>query len=238
MTSFDKKENPFYNILFNIVLPVIILNKFSEFFPYEHSSTYSLLLALSFPVVYGLKDYYVKKKTNFISVIGVLSIALTGGLALMQLEGIYFAIKEAAVPLFIALILVFSIFYKKPFIKLFLFEMPMFQKDLITKKIEEHGQQKQFEQLMNKSTWYLAGTFVLSAILNFIIALLVFKKIDASLEEALQKQILNKQIADMTWMGYVFIAFPISFITLFLLAYISRDIKKMTGLGFLDILQK
>lgn len=238
MSSLNKKENPLYSILFNIILPVVILNKSSDFFSSEHATTYGLLLALSFPIIYGLKDYYQKKQTNFISIIGVLSVALTGGLALMRLEGIYFAIKEAAIPLFIALIAIFSIFYKKPLVSLFLFELPFFQKDMIIAKIKEHNKEKQFEQLMNESTWYLIGSFILSAILNFIIAILVFTKIDPSLEEVIQKQILNEQIADMTWMGYVFIAFPLSFITMFLFWYIAKQIKKITGLNLLDTLQK
>lgn len=229
-----KKENPIYNIIFNIILPVVILNKGHSLFPSERATMYALALALAFPIGYGLKDYFQRKQMNILSVIGVVSVALTGGLALWQFKGIYFAIKEAAIPLFIAIITIASIPYKKPLVSLFLFELSFFKKDLIYKKLQEHNKEKDFKLLMNKTTVWLAGSFVLSAVLNFIIAIIVFKEINPLLAEANKKQILNEQIADMTWMGYVFIAFPLSFITMFILWYIVKSLKKMTGLSFTE----
>ncbi len=234
----QKKENPFYNILFNIILPVLILNKGKDFFPAEDAAVYSLLLALAFPFIYGCKDYIVSKKINIISLIGVIGVALTGGLALLQLKGIYFAIKEAIIPLFIAIVVLGSIPYKKPLISLFLFQSSLFKKDLIYEKLKEHNKEKEFQMLMNKTTIWLAGSFLLSALLNFIIGLIVFKNINPDLKEAVQRQILNEQIADMTWMGYVFIAFPLSFITIFILWYILKHLKQMTGLDFKESIQQ
>ena len=108
-----KKENPFLNLGFNIILPVIILNKGQNFISSESAPVYVLLLALSFPFVYGLTDFVRIKKINAVSVIGLVSIALTGGLALMELEGIYFAIKEAAIPLVLAFCGMGVYFFKK-----------------------------------------------------------------------------------------------------------------------------
>ena len=233
----SKKENPIYNILFNIILPVWILNKGPDFFSDENATIYSLILALAFPIAYGLKDYFRTKKANIVSIIGVLSVVLTGGLALLQLEGIYFAIKEAAVPFFIAIITLASIPYKKPLIYVFLFDLSLFDKELIQEKVDAVQGQKDFDALMNKTTVWLAGSFILSAVLNFIIAIWVFKDIDPSLEEVARRQILNEQIADMTWMGYVFIAFPLSFITLFIFWYISKTLKRITGLNLMESLK-
>ena len=217
----QKTENPFYNLLFNVILPVFILNKAPSFFTFEKIELYSLLVALAFPLAYGLKDYFLTRKTNFISLLSFIGIFLTGGLALFQLKGIYFAIKEAVIPLFIGVIVLGSIFYKKPLISLFLFKSSLFKKDLIYAKLKEHNREMDFQKLLSKTTLWLAGSFFLSAFLNFVIALIVFKNIDPNLTEKIQRQILNEQIADMTWMGYVFIAFPLSFITFFILCGIS-----------------
>ncbi len=228
----QKKENPFYNILFNIILPVLILNKGKDFFPFESTNvhSYSLIIALAFPIIYGCKDYLLTKKINTISLIGVVGVALTGGLALFQFKGIYFAIKEAAIPLFIGIVVLVCIPFKKPLISFLLFESSLFKKDLIYEKLKEYNTERDFQKLMNKTTLWLAGSFFLSAVLNFVIGLIVFKEIDPELEEGIKRQILNEQIADMTWMGYVFIALPLSSITIFILWYILKHLKQMTGL--------
>ena len=84
------------NLLVNIVIPVFILTKFSS----EESlgPLYGLLTAISFPVVYSLYDFVSKKKLNVFSVLGFVSVLLTGGFALFQLDGFWFAVKEAAIP--------------------------------------------------------------------------------------------------------------------------------------------
>ena len=88
---------------------------------------------------------------------------------------------------------------------------------------------------MNQSTWILGGSFVLSAVLNFVIAVLVFTDIDPSLAEEARRQMINEQVADMTWMGYVFIALPLTFITGFLLWWILKQLKQFTGLSLEEL---
>jgi len=233
------RENPLYNLILNIILPILILYKgpqvfeqpiFRSLFPIEHTSLYSLILALSFPFIYGLTDYILKKKFNVISLISLIGILLTGGLALFQVEGIYFAIKEALVPLVIGVIVAASILYKKPLISLML--SAVFKQDLIDHNLTKHNKEKDFQKVLNKTTLWLAGSFFISAILNFIIGMLVFKKIDPNITEQARAQILNAQIADMTWMGYVFISLPLSVIMIFILYDILTNLKKMTGLDW------
>lgn len=233
----SKKENPLYNISFNILIPVYILNKGSSFFDSDQASLYSLLLALVFPTLYGFKDYFKEKKIHTISILCLVGILLTGGLALFQLKGIYFAIKEGLVPLVIALATLASVYFKKPMVYLILFESNIFKKDLIQQKVTQNNKRKAFNQLINKTTIWLSYSFVLSGMLNFIIGVWVFKDIDPQLSQDIQRQILNEQIADMTWMGYLFIALPLSFITMFLLWYLVKHIKNLTGLQFKDIIE-
>ena len=231
-----QKENPFYNFLFNIILPVIILNKGHILFPSgAQAPVWTLLTALSFPLVYGLKDFIQAKKINFISLLGLVSVGLTGGLALLQLEGIYFAVKEAAVPLALACGTGLSVLIKKPLARLIVFKSSLFDTQRIQEKLRENKTERHFESLMSISTWILAGSFILSAVLNFIIAIFVFKSIDPLLEENIKRQTVNEQVADMTWMGYVFIALPLTLITGFLLWWILKRLKMLTGLSLEEL---
>ena len=224
------KENPLWNLLFNIILPVIILNKAHSLFP-SNGPLYSLLIALAFPFIYGLKDYISAKSVNMLSVIGLVSVALTGGLALMKLKGIFFAIKEAMIPFLIALFILGALFYKKNLTLFILTKSPFIKSRLILERIRERNMEIPFNRLMKTSTLWLAGSFVLSATLNFIIAFFVFTDINPQLPSEEQSQILNEQIADMTWMGYVMIALPLSLLMVFLMWYIVRNLKKLTGLS-------
>lgn len=236
MISPEKKENPVYSIGLNIVLPVIILNKGQNFISSESAPLYVLFLALSLPFLYGLKDFIQAQKINFLSLIGFLSILLTGGLALFQFEGIYFAIKEALIPLILALVALLSISFKKPLASFLIFKSSLFNTSLIQQKLKTNNTEKAFEKLMNVSTLAFSGSFVLSAILNFVIAIFVFKDIDPLLTEEVKRQILNKQVADMIWMGYVFIALPLTLITGFLFWWILKQLKVLTGLSLSEII--
>src|SRR5690606_8442337 len=108
-----KQENGLFNILFNILFPILILNNLSERF----GAFNTLILALAFPIGYGIYDGVSRKKINFFSILGFLNTLLTGGLAVLALEGIWFAIKEAGFPLLIGVFVLGSAFTSKPFIK-------------------------------------------------------------------------------------------------------------------------
>lgn len=222
-------------MLCNILLPVLILNKAHSFFP-SNGEQYSLILALSFPFGYGLREYIQSKTINTLSAIGLVSVLLTGGLALMELEGIFFAIKEALIPLIIALFILFSVFYKKPLLYIVLIKSPLFKSQLILDRVKAKGNEILFNKLMKTGTLWLSTSFLLSALLNFIIAFFVFTNIDATLPPKERSQILNEQIADMTWMGYVMIALPLSLLMIVLIYYLTKQLKKLTELSLEEMI--
>ena len=234
----EKRENLFLSLIFNIFLPVWILNRGGDWIPFSPPELYALALALSIPFLYGLRDLIKFRKLNWISLTGLVSIALTGGMALFQAGGIYFAIKEAAIPLVFALISAFSVFLKKPLARLFIFKSLIFDTALIQKKLKERGTERGFSRLMDLSTFGFSGSLCLSAVLNFIIALMVFKTPDPHLEEGLKRQLLNEQVADMNWMGYVFIALPLTLVTGILSYWILRQLKLLTGLSLQELVPK
>lgn len=231
----QRKESFFWNLLCNIILPVLILNKAHSFFP-SNGEQYSLILALAFPFGYGLREYITDRTINTLSAIGLVSVLLTGGLALMKLEGIFFVIKEALIPLIIALFILFSVFYKKPLLHIVLIKSPLFKSQLILERVKAKGNEILFNKLMKTGTLWLSGSFLLSALLNFIIAFFVFTNIDTSLSPEERSQILNEQIADMTWMGYVMIALPLSLLMIVLIYYLTKQLKKLTELSLEEMI--
>lgn len=225
----NSKENPLIGLLINIILPVAILNQTTKRFGEDYAGL-ALLLALALPMGYGLYDYWVNAKKNYVSLFGVINVAFTGGLAVLQLEGFWFAVKEAAFPFLLGVAVIISGYLKKPFLKTMLWNPQVFDTDRVSSALTQRGEDPELGQLFSKANWFFAGSFFLSSLLNFLLAVRVFQKIDSSLPPGLQKQMLNEQIAQMTWQGYVVIALPLMVLMMALMWYIVRSIQQKSGL--------
>ena len=95
-----KKESLLLNLAFNIAIPTLVLTKLS-------GDSYlgiklAIVVALAFPIIYGIRDFFSRGKINFFSALGVVSVSMTGGISLMELDAIYIAIKEASIPALLA----------------------------------------------------------------------------------------------------------------------------------------
>src|SRR4051812_35023429 len=76
-----KQENAMLNLVFNIAVPALIMGQLSG----ERwlGPRWGLIVALLFPLGYGIWDYIVRKKANFISVLGFAGVLLSGVFGLM-----------------------------------------------------------------------------------------------------------------------------------------------------------
>ena len=236
----DRNENALLSILFNIVLPVFLLNKLTEPMTQqfgEHGPAMTLIVALAFPALYGVQDYLRRRKKNAISLLGFLNILLTGGLALLQLKGIWFAVKEAAFPLLIGIFVFLSTNKEKPFIQLFVYNENLLNLQLIEQKLAEHNKSAQIMIHLRRSTMFLAGSFLLSAILNFALARYIFVPIDQALSSTDYAAILNTQIAQMTWLSWFVIMIPSMICLAAILWHLFSGIQKLTGLSLTEIVR-
>ena len=224
-TKPTKAENPWLNLIFNIALPVLILKKGGHYI----GSFYALLLAVFFPLAYGLLDLYRSHKINWISVLGLLNVLLTGGLALLGKTGMWFAFKEAAFPLLIGTFVWFSSFTPKPALSYFVLNPQAFNIDKMNQQLDTPEKKHDFDKLVKKSTQFLSLSFAVSATLNFVLAARIFAPIDLSLAPEAQSQLLNEQIAKMTQMSFLVILVPSLIILLGIILHFSNRFKKITG---------
>lgn len=225
------------NLILDIALPVMILNKLSPYLG-EKGPLYALLLAISLPLGHGAFDFIKEKKINWISLLGLLNVLLTGGFALLKLEGFWFAVKEASFPALIGCFVFASSFTNKPLFSFFLNQPGLFSMDLIKQRLAENGSEQKYLDLIKRCTLLFSGTFFISALLNFLLAVRIFKNIPMDLTENQKADMLNTQIADMTWMGYVVIALPLMVITTSLFYYCLRSLSKLTQLSLNDLMNQ
>lgn len=233
-TTVPPKENGFLNVIFNILLPVLILNKLSKFI----GPVAALVLALAFPLGYGAYDLIKRKKMNAFSILGLLNVLLTGGLAVLGLSGFWFAVKEAAFPALVGCFVLGSAFTKKPFIETLFLNPSVMKVDVLEQKLAENGKQSEFHGHMRKATYWLSLSFVFSAICNFVLARRIFINIDPTLTSDAQSVILNEQIADMTTSSMAIIMVPSILFLLGIFWYLMRGIKEFSGLSIDQLMQE
>lgn len=232
----NQRENPLLSLAFNIFLPVFVLQKGAKYLG-EDGPLWALIIALAFPVVYGALDFIKRRHKNYISVIGIISVLFTGGLALVQADGIWFAIVEMGLPLILGIGVFISAFSDKPFISTMAYNEMLMQTDKVESALKELNNESAFTKLLKNSTFLLASSFLLSAILNFGLAYVIFLPIDASLADTQRAEILNSQIAEMRYKSFFVIMIPLMVFSVGIMWHLLNGIKKLTHLSLDDILK-
>lgn len=222
-----QKENPLLNILINIVIPSVTLSKFStdEYL----GSEMGLIVALSLPVLYGIYDFIKQKKVNFISVLGFVSILLTGVIGLFELDKDWIAWKEAAVPFIIGVAVAVSIKTPYPLVEKLLFNDKIVDIKKINLRLEHKGNAHIFKKKLDMASFLLAGSFFLSAVLNFALAKFLIVS-ESGTEE------FTQQLGKMTALSFPVIAVPSTIFMLVALWYLLNSVKKCTGLEISEVL--
>ncbi|WP_045859319.1 VC0807 family protein [Teredinibacter purpureus] len=225
-SSAPKKENAFLNIALNIVIPTVILMKFSG--PDDLGPQLGVIVALAFPIGYGVMDYFRAKKINFFSALGVLSILLTGGITLLELDPKYIAIKEATIPALFGLATLISLKTRYPLVKTFLFNDNVMQTKKVHDALAKSANEPQFERCLINASYMIASSFALSSVLNYALAKWVLVSAPGTEE-------FNAELGKMTALSLPVITLPAMAVLIFALFYLFRQITKLTGLSLEEV---
>ncbi len=243
MNSIEKKvnktfsDNPFWNLILNVLLPVFILKKGADFGDYV-SPLSVLALALAIPVLVGAWDYIQAQKKNYVSILGVVNTGLTGGFAVFEVEGLWFAVKEGSLPFLIGIFVLISAKYKRNFITTFFLQPQVINLELIERKSRELGREAQVLRITQLGSIWFSISFFFSSVLNLVLGLMIFTSIDRSLPQAERAQLLNNQIAEMTWLGYIVIALPLTVGTGLLLWWLLKSLSRTLEITVDELLHK
>lgn len=217
------------NLGFNIVVPTLILMKLSG--PEALGTTWALVVALLFPILYGVRDFIVRRKFNFFSALGVVSVLLTGGISLLELDPRYLAIKEAAIPAILGLAVLISVKTRYPLVRILLFNDTVLETEKIVAKLEQRAQLSAFDRRMSNSSYIVASSFFLSACLNYILATIIVTANPGSVA-------YNEQLGKLTALSYPVIAIPATIVMITAMIYLFRGITQLTDLSFEEIIRQ
>ena len=224
----NRKPNPLLEIAITIIAPAVILMKWSG--PQDLGAVRALLLALAFPLAWGLWDGWRRRRLNWLSVLGVVSTLLTGGIGLLELDAQWLAVKEAAVPGLIGLVVAGSAWTRWPLIRMLVFNADLFDVERVQRALEERRNAVQFELRLRTGTLLLAGTFFFSALANYLLARWVVTSPAGT-------EAFNQELGRLTLLSYPVIALPSMAMMMGLLYWLARAAKSLTGLDLGDMLR-
>jgi len=223
----DHKPRPFIDLMVSIVIPSIILMKFSGD---EHlGSVNALLIGLAFPLGWGLFELVKYRKKNFIALLGMISVGLTGSIGLLELDAGYLAIKEAAIPAIIGLAVLISTRTRYPLVRTMLYNPNVLDVDKIHAALEKNNATEEFDNRLLKATYFFAGTFLFSSIMNYVLAKWIVVSPSGT-------QAFNEELGRMTLVSYPMIAIPSMAMMLLIFYYLWRTIRRLTGFTLEEVM--
>ncbi len=223
----DHKPRPWVDLLVSIIIPSVILMKFSgdEYL----GNVNALLIGLAFPLGWGLFELVKYRKKNFIAVLGLISVGLTGGIGLLELDAGWLAIKEAAIPAVIGLAVLASTRTRYPLVRTLLYNPTVLDVDKIHQRLEEHNRVEEFESRLLKASYFFSGTFLFSSIMNYVLAKWIVVSPSGT-------QAFNEELGRMTLVSYPMIAIPSMIMMMLIFYYLWRTIRRLTGYTLEDVM--
>lgn len=215
------RENVWVNLFCNAILPGLLLTKLSK--PERLGPVWALVVAVSIPLIYGIYDLIRRRKWNIFSILGLVSTLLTGGLGLLKTDNLWFAVKEAAIPLLLGLAIPLSLRTKQPLVREMLYNDQVLDTHKIGTALAANQREGDFERQLVGASWMVAGSFFLSAVLNFILARWMVTAVPGSTEHA-------EQLGRLNWMSWPVIALPSMIIMMVALFRLLKGIERLTGL--------
>lgn len=225
-TTAQQKPRPLLDLLISIVIPSLVLMKLSS--PERLGADTALLVALAFPLGWGALDLLSRRKVNWIALLGLVSVALTGGIGLFKLDPQWLAIKEAAVPGVLGIAVLVSTRTRYPLIRTLLYSPRILNVARIQQRLEQQGLVDVFEERLLRATYWLSGTFFFSSAMNYILAKWLVNSPAGS-------EAFNAELGRMTLLSYPMIAIPSMLMMMAIFYYLWRTIHGMTGLRLEDI---
>ncbi len=215
------------DLLLGIVVPSIVLMNLSD--ADRLGPHLALVVALAFPLGLGLYELLRHRAANYIALLGLVSVLLTGGIGLLELDPGWLAVKEAAIPAVLGIAVFVSAQLGYPLVKTLLYNPALLDTDKISRLLQERGHAETFESRLSIANHLLGGTFFFSALMNYLLTTWIVTSPAGSAA-------FNEELGQLTLLSYPVIALPCMLMMLGILFSLGRSIHNFTGLKFEEAL--
>ena len=223
----SRTRSPLLEIAVTLLIPALILMQFSK--PEHLGAAGALVVALAFPIGWGLRELIKNRKFSLFAGLGIVSLLLTGGIGLLELDARWLAVKEAAVPGVLGLIVAGSALTRRPLVRVLLYNPMLLDTGKIDAALAERGNLPTFEARLRNATWMLAGSFAFSSVMNYILATWIVTSPSGSAA-------FNEELGRLTLLSYPMIALPATLIMMAVLWYLAIAVKRLAGVSLTDAL--
>ncbi len=227
--STSKPENLWLNLICSVAIPTAILTWGSG----ERwlGPKWGLLVALAFPVGYGIHDFIKRRRFNFISGVGFASVLISGSFGLMKLDGFWFAVKDAAIPGLIGVAVFVSMRAKEPLVHEMLYNPQVIDIERVDSALAQRGARGEFDQLLRGASYLLTLSFLLSAVLNYFLARYLLRSPPGT-------EAFNGELAKMHLWNWPVIVVPSMAMMMYALWRLLSGLQRVTGLTLDEILKQ
>lgn len=220
--------NPLAEIILTIVLPSLVLDQLSG--PSRLGPFWALVVSLLFPVGFGAWCLWKKTGWNVFSVLGFVTILLSGGLGLLKLDAFWFAVKESAVPVMLGLAFPLTHRFGRPLINALVMQPHLLNLKSLNAALTNGTKRSQFDAALFRASCGMGFGMIGSSVANFFLALWLLGGKEPGSEAFV------KGISKLNWMGLLVIGVPMTVVMMFVFVWLLRQIQRITGLERDDLL--
>ncbi len=207
----------------NVIIPSLIMSFMSD----ENllGPHYAFLIALLLPLSYGIYYLSVEKRYSVFSIIGLISILLTGGFGFMELSHGWMISKETAIPAVIGVVILLTGYMKRPFISVILDEV--LDMESVKKDYKKKGKEKMLSRHIDQANTLFSIIFFIGAILNLVLSLTLLASDPGTPEYA-------SEVGRLAALSFPAIVLPIIILLTIVFAILAGNIEKSTGNDIMD----
>ncbi len=226
--SHTPQPNAIADLLLTVVLPSLVLDQLSE--PARLGPSWALVVSLLFPVGFGVWCWWKKSGWNVFSILGFITILLSGGLGLLKLDAFWFALKESAMPLALGAAFPLSHFFGKPLITALVLQPQILNLRAIHATLDTPVKQKNFQTTLMHGSWWIGLAMVGCSVGNFFLAIHLLNGKEPGGEAFV------KGIGTLNWASLLVIGIPLCVVMLLVFIWMVCQFQRITGLERSDIM--
>ncbi len=244
----DKGTESLLNVGLSVLAPVLILDYCSGEGDaiWQMGATAAMCVALTLPIGYGIYHFIRTRRADAVNIMGLMATLLTAFVTMYATMGEgeairpdtpwWYAIKEASIPLFLAAAIILTARGSGSLLRVFIYTDGLFHITRVEQEVEKKKLQEPYQHILWKASLMTAASLVVSSVGNFFLSLyFLLPVIDAEASE--QAELYNYAVSDMTWMGYLVIGLPIMGTFFYVIFYLLRQLRELTGLPREEISQ-
>ena len=206
-----------------VVLPTVFLMFGTPWL----GTTGALIVALLFPVGFAIGSMVREGRPSALSVVALVSVALTGGVGLLALDPQWFAVKEAVVPIGLGLGMVGSAWTRFAVVRVLLERV--LDPERIGAALDATSGRPAFERATRRATIEAGLVLVASAALSFVLAGLMVRS-PAGTEAFAQ------ELGRYTMVSFPAVSLPVLLATAWVLQRALKAVEASAGVPLDDLL--